>query len=72
MFPERWLPAAIAVLGEGFNEQNRLMNSTMKIVRGRIAEFYKNRIDYALTPEGKDFCNHQNKNIVKRFEEGKN
>lgn len=71
MFPERWLPAAIAVLGEGFNEQNRLMNSTMKIVRGRIAEFYKNRIDYALTAEGKDICNHQNKNIVKRFEEGK-
>ncbi len=70
MFPERWLPAAIAVLGEGFNEQNRLMNSTMKIVRGRISEFYKSRIDYALTPEGKDFCNHQNKNIVKRFEEG--
>ncbi|MGA3246080.1 MAG: AMP-binding protein [Bacteroidota bacterium] len=70
MFPERWLPAAIAVLGEGFTEQNRLMNSTMKIVRGRIAEFYQTRIDYALTPEGKDFCNHQNKNIVKRFEEG--
>jgi long-chain acyl-CoA synthetase len=70
MFPERWLPAAIAVLGEGFTEQNRLMNSTMKIVRGRIAEFYKNRIDYACTPEGKDFYNHQNKNIVKRFEEG--
>jgi len=72
MFPERWLPAAIAVLGEGFTEQNRLMNSTMKIVRGRISEFYQNRIDYALTPEGKDFCNYQNKNIVKRFEEGKN
>jgi len=30
-----------------------LMNSTMKIVRGRIAEFYKNRIDYALTAERK-------------------
>lgn len=71
LFPERWLPAAIAVLGEGFTEQNRMMNSTMKIVRGRIAEFYKNRIDYALTPEGKDVCNYQNKNIVKRFEEGK-
>ena len=71
MFPERWLPAAIAVLGEGFTEQNRLMNSTMKIVRGRISEFYQNRIEYSLTPEGKDIFNHQNKNIVKRFEERK-
>jgi long-chain acyl-CoA synthetase len=69
MFPDRWLPAAVAVLGEGFNEQNRLMNSTMKIVRGRIAEFYQNRIEYTFTPEGKDICNYQNKNIVKRFEE---
>jgi long-chain acyl-CoA synthetase len=68
VFPERWLPSALAVLGEGFSEQNGLMNSTMKIVRGRIAEFYRNRIDYAFTPEGKDICNHQNKNIVKRFE----
>jgi long-chain acyl-CoA synthetase len=71
MFPERWLPSAVVVLGEGFTEQNRLMNSTMKIVRGRITEFYKSRIDYALTAEGKDIFNHQNKNIVKRFEEGK-
>jgi long-chain acyl-CoA synthetase len=71
MFPERWLPAAIVLLGEGFTEQNRLMNSTMKIVRGRITEFYKNRIDFALTAEGKDIFNYQNKNIVKRFEEGK-
>jgi long-chain acyl-CoA synthetase len=43
----------------------------MKIVRGRIAEFYQNRIEYTFTSEGKDICNHQNKNIVKRFEEGK-
>ena len=71
MFPERWLPAAAVVLGEGFTEQNRLMNSTMKIVRRRITEFYKSRIDFALTAEGKDILNHQNKNIVKRFEEGK-
>lgn len=71
MFPERWLPAAVVVLGEGFTEQNRLMNSTMKIVRRRIAEFYKSRIDFALTAEGKDILNHQNKNIVKRIEEGK-
>ena len=71
MFPERWLPAAIVLLGEGFTEQNRLMNSTMKIVRGRITEFYKNRINFALTAEGKDIFNYQNKTIVKRFEEGK-
>ncbi|MEX0602885.1 MAG: long-chain fatty acid--CoA ligase, partial [Bacteroidota bacterium] len=69
-FPERWLPAGVAVLGEGFTEQNRLLNSTLKMVRGRIADFYKNRLDYLFTPEGKTICNHQNRTIIKRLEEG--
>ena len=68
MFPPRWLPAAVAVLGEGFTEQNRFLNSTLKMVRGRITDFYKNRIDFLFTPEAKDIVNHQNMNIVGRFE----
>ena len=67
-FPERWLPAAIAVLGEGFTEQNHFLNSTMKMVRGKITEFYKDRIDFLFTAEGKDICNHQNRMIIKRME----
>ncbi|MBN1396674.1 MAG: AMP-binding protein [Bacteroidetes bacterium] len=66
-FPERWLPAAIAVLGEGFTEQNHFLNSTLKMVRGRITEFYKDRIDFLYTSEGKNICNHQNKMIIKRM-----
>lgn len=66
-FPERWIPSAVAVLGEGFTEQNKLMNSTLKIVRGKIIEFYKNRIDFMFTVEGKDVCNHQNMNIVSKL-----
>lgn len=66
-FPERWLPAAIAVLGEGFTEQNHFLNSTLKMVRGKITEFYKDRIDFMLTAEGKDICNHQNRMIIKRM-----
>jgi long-chain acyl-CoA synthetase len=69
MFPDRWLPSAIGVLGEGFTEQNRFLNSTMKMVRGRIVEFYKNRIDFLYTAEGKDICNHQNRTIIKRMGE---
>ena len=59
-FPERWLPAAIAVLPEGFTEQNGLMNSTMKIVRGKITEHYIDRINYLFTPEGKSIVNKEN------------
>ncbi len=68
MFPERWLPAAVAVLGEGFTEQNQFLNSTLKMVRGRIEEFYRDRIEFLFTPEGKDIGNHQNRMIIRRLE----
>ncbi len=68
-FPTKWLPSAFAVLGEGFTEQNRFLNSTLKMVRSRIAEFYKIRMDYLFTPEGKDAFNHQNLKIISRIEE---
>jgi len=44
VFPERWLPSRIAVLDEPFTEQNGLMNSTMKMVRGKIEARYKDRL----------------------------
>ncbi len=66
-FPERWLPATFAVLGEAFTEQNRFLNSTLKMVRRRIAEYYKDRLDYMYTPEGKNIFNYQNKVILKRM-----
>lgn len=69
MFPERWLPSAVAVLGEGFTEQNKFLNSTLKMVRGKIADYYKNRIDYLFTSEAKDICNSQNLTIISRWKE---
>lgn len=60
MFPERWLPAAIAVLPEAFTEQNGLVNSTMKIVRGKVEKRWADRIAYAYTPEGKELLNPMN------------
>jgi long-chain acyl-CoA synthetase len=59
MFPERWLPAAFAVLPEGFTEQNLMMNSTMKMVRGKIEKHYADRLDVLMTAEGKNpFCDY--------------
>ena len=66
-FPERWLPAGFAVLGEGFTEQNRFLNSTLKMVRGKITEFYRDRIEYIYTSQGKEVCNPQNRMIIKRL-----
>lgn len=59
-YPERWLPAAIAVLSEPFTEQNLLLNSSMKMVRGKIEERYKDRLEYLYTSEGKNIINDKN------------
>jgi long-chain acyl-CoA synthetase len=59
-FPERWLPTAIGILPEPFTEQNQLLNSTMKMVRGKIEERYKDRLEYLFTPAGKNIVNDKN------------
>ncbi len=66
-FPHRWLPATFAILGEGFTEENRLMNSTLKIVRPRIVERYRDRLNYMYTPQGKNIINDHNLNTIKEL-----
>ena len=60
LFPDRWLPSTFAVLPEAFTEQNGMMNSTMKIVRGKIEKAYADRITSLYTPEGKSCLNADN------------
>ncbi len=60
MFPHRWLPSTFAVLPEPFTEQNGMINSTMKVVRGKVEKAYANRIDHMYTPEGKNIYNQMN------------
>ena len=65
MFPERWLPSCFAVLPEPFTEQNQMINSTMKMVRGKIEKAYAARIEYMYTSEGKQLMNQQNIDSLK-------
>ncbi|MBR6750348.1 MAG: AMP-binding protein [Bacteroidaceae bacterium] len=65
MFPDRWLPTGLAILAEPFTEQNQMINSTMKMVRGKIEKAYAERIEYLYTPEGKQLLNQQNIDALK-------
>ena len=60
MFPERWLPSCFSVLPEPFTEQNQMLNSTMKMVRGKIEKAYSSRIDALYTAEGRQLCSEDN------------
>ena len=65
MFPERWLPTAIGICDEEFTIANKMMNSTMKIVRGKVEEHYASLLDYLYTAEGKDIKNARNLEALK-------
>ena len=65
MFPERWLPSTFAVLPEPFTEQNQMINSTMKMVRGKIEKAYAKRIEFLYTSEGKQIFNEENLESLK-------
>ena len=65
MFPERWLPSCFAVLPEAFTEQNGMMNSTMKVVRGKVEKFYKERIDILYSADGKNLYERHNLDAFK-------
>lgn len=60
MFPERWLPATWVLVPESFNEQNHLMNSTMKIVRGKIVDYFADELKFLYSPEAKNIHNDMN------------
>ncbi len=64
-FPDRWLPSAVGILSEGFTEENKMMNSTMKIVRGKITEHYEDLIEYLYLPEARKFNHKKNREAMR-------
>ncbi len=71
LFPPRWLPSAIWVLKENFTEQNKMINSTMKMVRPYITEHYKDTFAYLYTPEAKNINNDKNMANIRDIYAGK-
>jgi len=67
MFPQRWLPAAVGILSEPFTEDNQMMNSTLKMVRGKITSHYHDRIQSLYSSEGKDFYGQDNQEAIRKL-----
>ena len=67
MFPHRWLPAAIGFLPTPFTEDNQMLNSTMKMVRGKITNTYKPLIDFLFTLDGKNLYHKKNMENMRVF-----
>ena len=44
-FPEKWIPSAFQIIPEEFSEENKMINSTLKMVRHKITDTYQDRIN---------------------------
>jgi len=67
LFPSRWLPATIAILDEPFSGDNKLMNSLGKMVRAKIFEYHRDKLDFLYTPEAKNIVNQRNLEAIRKI-----
>ncbi|TFH19692.1 MAG: long-chain fatty acid--CoA ligase [Bacteroidia bacterium] len=65
MFPQRWIPANLGILSEGFTVENKLMNPTMKVVRPKVEEHYQELFTFLYTPQSKNVINEKNVEALK-------
>jgi len=67
VFPERWLPATFVVLPEAFSQENGLVNTTMKMVRGKIAEYFNKELEFLYSPLARNVINDVNVEAIKKW-----
>ncbi len=65
MFPQRWIPATIGLLSEGFSVENKLMNQLFKVIRPKVTEHYEELLSFLYTPESKDILNERNRTQIR-------
>ena len=63
--PSQWIPATFEIIPKEFSEDDGLINSTMKLVRYKTAEFYADRIESMYADH--DFFNERNSQTIKEL-----
>ena len=66
-FPEKWIPTNFQIIEEEFSEANKMINSTMKMVRHRITENYQDRLDIMYQEGAKEKSIVENINTTQRM-----
>ncbi len=63
--PAQWIPGTFAIIEEPFSEKDQLINSTMKLVRYKVRDFYIDRINSMYDGQGSDIMNEDNLRIIR-------
>ena len=59
-FPSKWLPSYFYIAPEPFSESNKMVNSTMKMVRHKIVEQHRNEIEKLYQPSASSLSDELN------------
>lgn len=65
-FPEMWTPSVFVIADEAFSEENKMVNSTMKMVRYKVEEAYKTHLNDIYTKNLKN-NSPQNMKVLAKF-----
>ncbi len=52
IFPSKWIPSTFRIIEEPFSEKNKMINSTLKMVRPKIIDTYSQVIEDMYSKEG--------------------
>ncbi|MCK5825222.1 MAG: AMP-binding protein [Ichthyobacteriaceae bacterium] len=63
-FPNKWMPSVFLLAAENFNEDNKMMNSTMKMVRYKIEEVFKKDIQDIYSQKGAEVTKTKNIKVL--------
>jgi long-chain acyl-CoA synthetase len=66
-FPERWLPATVAILPEAFTTENKMLNATMKMVRDKVTAYFAKELEFLYTAQAKNIVNEMNIEAMKKW-----
>jgi long-chain acyl-CoA synthetase len=66
-FPERWLPATVAILPEAFTTENKMLNATMKMVRDKVTAYFTKELEFLYTAQAKNIVNEMNIEAMKKW-----
>ncbi len=66
-FPKKWIPSSFQILEEEFSEDNKMINSTLKMVRHKITETYQNRLDLMYGSDAQKLALEENIKVASKM-----
>lgn len=63
-FPSKWIPSNFQIILDDFSESNRMINSSLKMVRHKITGSYQKRLDLMYGTKSKDTALKENIKIL--------